>query len=293
MQKKFISCFAFVASISSGLFGCATSVHTYGASNTVPDNQLALLATPGAIERKSGNALITAIDGNYANGWKYTIPPGEHTIELSNYTALIKQRYFRLKIESGKRYDITYDGVAYVRDRSAGKDDAFIGDDQTKPFVMLKADYSGIFMPVEEFEKVKANTASKIAAVNQAKMNALADQEKRDTEAKMFFATHPARIGQQICRETDGNAEIPTNTVVLNQQVMNHYEGRVKLQGFVEQENAGKIKITVSTISFNGVNNATFPPTYSGDLTKTNYKGNSLYRNSVLWDDKDGWAVCN
>ena len=96
-----------------GFSGCATRVGTVVDGN-IPDERLSLIATAGASQAKSGLAIINAIDGKQVIGWKYKVVPGLHTVEIASQQMPLKRTIY-VRTVAGKRYDISFDGVAYVR----------------------------------------------------------------------------------------------------------------------------------------------------------------------------------
>ena len=59
--------------------------------------------------------------------------------------------------------------------------------------------------------------------------------------------------------------------------------------GFAEQENVGKIKITVSGLKFATPTGDMNFPEKTRNLDNYTYNGSALKLNSVFWDNKYGW----
>jgi len=273
-----------------GLYGCASRVGSVADQN-IPDERLSLIATAGASQAKTGHAIINSIDGQPVIGWKYKVAPGVHSVEISSQQMSLKRTIY-VRTEAGKRYDIAFDGIAYVRDRKTADDQQYLGPDPSKPFTMLYAGSNGVFVEKDEYDRSVAKQKEEAYQIRELKRLDAESKQKARQIAIETFRTKPVPIGQKICREDDATIETATGLLVLGQPVKQQQKGIAQLSGFVEQVSADKIKITVSGIKFVTPTVDLNFPEMKKNLENYTYNGTALKVNSVFWDHKYGWFSC-
>jgi hypothetical protein len=123
----------------------ASIVRTQGNVSLVPEQQLALIATPGNGDSKltPNTTIILFIDSQAANGWKFKVAPGRHTVtvETSDVGGVYKvdrRTTFTVDAKPGMRYDILSNGMAFERARTVAADSAFLGESTTYPATLLR-----------------------------------------------------------------------------------------------------------------------------------------------------------
>ncbi len=275
------------------LSSCASKKSFVGENTKITDSAIFLTEGNGDFfktysnrdyaSKKKGISHILELDNEniYPRIRRAIVSPGQHKF-LVQQTELISNPYsnviidnnqamkFDLFMEPGKRYDFIYPDSIFVRDRISNDDDTFLGDNPNKPFELLVWTNDSGFLNIDTVNKRKADALIK-RENKKAEFEEILNKKQND-----FLKTTP-RTGEHICKKID-NAIVNKNKSAI-----------VFINGFIDGSNDSKIKIIISGIKFR---NSIELIDNEIDIFR-NYKGSTISTNSIIWDDKNGWYVCD
>jgi TPR repeat protein len=135
----------------------------------------------------------------------------------------------------------------------------------------------------------------KIAAAEQKRKNELAtaEQQRKTVQAaedarlrKMSNQSLVKTLGQKVCTDGSGSAQVFTGYVVLGKPAYQTQSNKFFLKGTTEQVAGGRILVRVSSILMQS------PYGQSEYINQLN--GDPTYQiNQVTWDDAMSWDLCN